>query len=129
MVRISSIWKKKWLKYDIIINRGTGKPVTISCLGDLLITCKGTIGELAFNHVGDVHIARQIMAIRKTDYINLKFLKFFLMSRVDEIQKQAISMISGISREDMLGFYFPLPPLEEQEEIVKKVEELLPLCR
>jgi len=50
------------------------------------------------------------------------------MSRVDEIQKQAKSMIPGSSREDMLGFYFPLPPLEEQEEIVKKVEELLPLC-
>lgn len=112
---------------ELLVNRWTDKPVTISSLGDLLITCKGTIGELAFNHVGDVHIARQIMAIRKTDYINLKFLKFFLMSRVDEIQKQAKSMIPGISREDMLGFYFPLPPLEEQEEIVKKVEELLPL--
>ena len=114
---------------ELIVNRWTDKPVTISSLGDLLITCKGTIGELAFNHVGDVHIARQIMAIRKTDYINLKFLKFFLMSRVDEIQKQAKSMIPGISREDMIGFYFPLPPLEEQEEIVKKVEELLPLCK
>lgn len=114
---------------ELIVNRWTDKPVTISSLGDLLITCKGTIGELAFNHVGDVHIARQIMAIRKTDYINLKFLKFFLMSRVDEIQKQAKSMIHGISREDMLGFYFPLPPLEEQEEIVKKVEELMELCK
>lgn len=38
-------------------------------------------------------------------------------------------MIPGISREDMLGFYFPLPLLEEHEEIVKKVEELLELCK
>ena len=114
---------------ELIVNRWTDKPATISNLGDLLITCKGTIGELAFNNVGNVHIARQIMAIRKTEYINLKFLKFFLMSRIDEIQKQAKSMIPGISRDDMLGFEFPLPPLEEQEEIVKKGEELLPLCK
>lgn len=114
---------------ELIVNRWTDKPATISSLGDLLITCKGTVGELAFNHVGDVHIARQIMAIRKTDFINLRFLKFFLMGRVDEIQKQAKSMIPGISREDMLGFEFPLPPLEEQEAIVEKVEELLPLCK
>ena len=114
---------------ELIVNRWTDKPATISNLGDLLITCKGTIGELAFNNVGNVHIARQIMAIRKTEYINLKFLKFFLMSRIDDIQKQAKSMIPGISRDDMLGFEFPLPPLEEQEEIVKKVEELLSVCK
>ncbi len=59
---------------ELIVNRWTDKPATISNLGDLLITCKGTIGELAFNNVGNVHIARQIMAIRKTEYINLRFL-------------------------------------------------------
>ena len=112
---------------ELIVNRWTDKPATISNLGDLLITCKGTIGELAFNHVGDVHIARQIMAIRKTEYINLKFLKFFLMSRIDEIQKHAKSMIPGISREDMLGFEFPLPPLSVQNAIVAKLEQVLPL--
>lgn len=112
---------------ELIVNRWTDKPATISNLGDLLITCKGTIGELAFNHVGDVHIARQIMAIRKTEYINLKFLKFFLMSRIDEIQKHAKSMIPGISREDMLGFEFPLPPLSIQNAIVAKLEQVLPL--
>ena len=111
----------------LIINRWTDKPATISRLGDLLITCKGTIGELAINHVGDIHIARQIMAIQNTDFISLSFLKFFLISRVDKIQRQAKSMIPGISREDMLGFLFPLPPLAVQNAIVAKLEEVLPL--
>ena len=110
----------------LIINRWTDKPTTISRLGDLLITCKGTIGELAINHVGDIHIARQIMAIQNTDFISLSFLKFFLISRVDKIQRQAKSMIPGISREDMLGFLFPLPPLAVQNAIVAKLEEVLP---
>ncbi|MDL0096154.1 restriction endonuclease subunit S [Campylobacter vicugnae] len=111
----------------LLVNRWTDKPATISRFGDLLITCKGTIGELAINHVGEIHIARQIMAIRNTDFINLSFLKFFLISRVDKIQKQAKSMIPGISREDMLGFLFPLPPLAVQNAIVAKLEEVLPL--
>ena len=46
------------------INRWTEKPQTISVSGDLLITCKGTIGQMAFNTIGEIHIARQIMAIR-----------------------------------------------------------------
>ena len=112
---------------ELIVNRWTDKPVTISNKGDLLITCKGTIGELAFNKVGDVHIARQIMAIRKSNYINLSFLKYFLMCRIDVIQKQAKSMIPGISREVMLNVSFPLPPLAEQKRIVAALEKFMPL--
>ena len=46
------------------INRWTEHPTAISNKGDLLITCKGTIGEMAYNNVGVIHIARQVMAIR-----------------------------------------------------------------
>ena len=112
---------------ELIVNRWTDNPVTISNKGDLLITCKGTIGELAFNKVGDVHIARQIMAIRKSDHIDLSFLKYFLMGRIDVIQKQAKSMIPGISREVMLNVLFPLPPLAEQKRIVAAIEKFMPL--
>lgn len=38
------------------INRWTEHPTTISDKGDLLITCKGTIGEMAYNNVGVIHI-------------------------------------------------------------------------
>ncbi|WP_052700295.1 hypothetical protein [Methylocucumis oryzae] len=47
----------------ININRWTDSPLVVSTVGDLLITCKGTIGKTAFNNIGEVHIARQIMAI------------------------------------------------------------------
>ncbi len=112
---------------ELIVNRWTDNPVTISNKGDLLITCKGTIGELAFNKVGDVHIARQIMAIRKSNLIDLDYLKYFLMGRIDAIQKQAKSMIPGISREVMLNVLFPLPPLAEQKRIVEAIEKFMPL--
>lgn len=108
---------------SLVINRWTPKPVSISKYGDLLITCKGTIGTMAFNTVGDIHIARQVMAISPY-IIDLNFIKFYLMRIVSELDKKAKSIIPGISREDILTASFPLPPLAEQKRIVAKIEEV-----
>ena len=48
----------------ISLVRWTPVPQVITRRGDLLLTCKGTIGEIAHNNFGEAHIARQIMAIR-----------------------------------------------------------------
>ena len=110
---------------SLLVNRWTNHPVTISHIGDLLITCKGTIGEMAFNTIGDLHIARQIMAIN-SHFLDLNYVRFFLMRTVNELEKKAKSIIPGISREDILDALFPIPPLAEQQRIVAKIEELLP---
>ena len=108
----------------LFINRWTDKPITISNKGDLLITCKGTIGTMAYNNVGEIHIARQVMAINSL-FLNLDYIKYFLMRQVYELEKKAKSIIPGISREDVLDSSFPLPPLAEQHRIVEKLEKLL----
>ena len=108
---------------NLIINRWTEAPITISNKGDLLLTCKGTIGSMAFNDIGQIHIARQVMAI--TSYgIDLKYIKCFLQSNLSILEKNANSMIPGISRSTLLGMLFPLPPLKEQQRIVAQIERL-----
>ena len=109
---------------ELLVNRWTENPVTISIKGDLLITCKGTIGQMAFNTIGEIHIARQIMAIRGSK-INLHYLKYFLEAMIRNLQKQAKSMIPGISREVLLNALFPLPPIAEQNRIIERIDGLL----
>ena len=108
---------------NLIKNRWTETPVVISILGDLLITCKGTIGEMSFNTIGDIHIARQIMALRSS-FVNLKYIQYYLTANIQELQKQANSMIPGISRDTLLNALVPLPPLIEQARIVSKIKQL-----
>ncbi|WP_155997297.1 restriction endonuclease subunit S [Streptococcus ruminantium] len=104
-------------------NRYTDKPSVISLKGELLITVKGTIGEMAFNPFEQVHIARQIMAIQSI-YLNLHFLRYLLTYSLPNIKQQAQSMIPGISRENLLHIFTPFLPLAEQQRIVSKISQV-----
>ncbi len=104
-------------KEQIVVNRWTSTPVSMSRRGDLLLTCKGTIGALAVNQIGDVHIARQIMSIRPI-LLNVEYMKLFFQYYVQHLQKAAQGLIPGISRVDVLDILMPIVPLREQKEIV-----------
>lgn len=104
---------------NLIVNRWTQTPVTVSEEGDLLITCKGTIGTMAFNNIGSIHIARQIMAIHSKD-VDLHYLKLYFELNIGTLESQANSMIPGISREVVLNSLVPIPPLQEQIKTEKQ---------
>lgn len=115
-----------FIKGKLLLNRWTTSPTSVSHYGDLLITCKGTVGTMAYNQIGDIHIARQIMAI-SSKYMYLPYIQYFLEYMVPNLEKQAHSIIPGISRDVLLNLPIPLPPLAEQRRIVAKIEELMPL--
>ena len=109
-------------KGKVLINRWTTSPKSISIKNDILLTCKGTVGELAINNHDKIHIARQIMAIRIFVNINLQYIKLFFESKILEIKKSADGLIPGISRDDILSLNIPLPPLAEQCRIVQAIK-------
>lgn len=106
----------------LIVNRWTDTPVVISHVDDLLITCKGTIGEMAYNKIGNIHIARQVMALNTP--MNIAYIEIYLKSKIETLQAQAKSMIPGISRTDIENALIPIPPLEEQKQIVNRIHQI-----
>ncbi len=109
---------------EIIINRWTSSPTSIANKGDLLITCKGTVGKMAYLHVDKAHIARQIMGITAKKNLKLSYLKYILEILVVHLSAQAKGMIPGIKREDILNADIPLPPLDVQKKVVAECEKV-----
>ena len=109
----------------INITRWTTKPLVISKRGDILISCKGTIGEVVTNVIGEIHIARQFMAIQTLPKVFAGYIELYIKSIVNNIKRNARGVIPGISREDILQREIALPPLEEQKRIVIEVEKWL----
>ena len=106
----------------ISLVRWTTVPQVITRRGDLLLTCKGTIGEIAHNNFGEAHIARQIMAIRNIYSLNIDFLALCIEYSMTKIKQAAKGLIPGISREDILNLVIPIPPIKEQENICNKLK-------
>jgi len=107
---------------DLVINRWTKIPKVIAQKGDLLVTCKGTIGNMLICKHDECHIARQIMVIRNICGLNTEFLQYALSFYILKITDAARGIIPGISREDLLELVLPCPPLSEQEHIVSAIE-------
>ena len=112
----------------LIKNRWTDTPIVISVLGDLLITCKGTIGEMEINTIGENHIDRQIIAY-SSSFEDLNNIQYYLSANLQVLQRQANSMIPGISRGTLLNAIVPLPPLMEQARIVAIIKHLASIMR
>ena len=99
--------------------------------GDIFFTSVGTLGRsCVYDGSKNICFQRSVSVI-KTEIFN-KFLKYCLDAPY--IQFFILDNATGTAQK---GFYLnqlakliiPLPPLEEQEEIVKKVEELLSVCK
>ena len=113
------------VKRSLFITRWTTKPVVISQKNDILISCKGTIGEVIRNTIGDIHIARQFMALRNNSIVDTNYIELYIRAILERIKSDARGVIPGISREDILCREILLPPLNEQKRIVLEASKLI----
>ena len=94
--------------------------------GTLLMSFKLTIGRLAITSKECVH-NEAIISIYPKQYL----LRDYLMNALDalDLEKNVKSAIKGktLNSKSLANIFIPIPPLEEQEKIVKKIEELFEL--
>ena len=109
---------------NIIVSRWTDSGRVFAYRGDLLLTCKGTIGEMAVLYAPKAHIARQIMAIRSTGTIEIMYIKLVLDSLISTLKEKSKGLIPGITRSDILDSMLPLPSNTEQKRIITCIENL-----
>lgn len=110
----------------VVVTRWTTEPRCIANTGDILLVCKGSgYGKTVMCDIEEAHIARQIMAIKHTDYMVMKYFRYYLWANIMLIKKNGQGVIPGIDRKSVQTMLFPLPPVAEQKRIVEKIEEML----
>lgn len=101
--------------------------------GDIIVSCAGTIGETYVmpNNIELGIINQALMRMNIVDSIDTDyFLKYFDHILKKDAQKQSKgSAIKNIPPFNIFKkMLMPFPPIEEQQRIVKKLKQLLPLC-
>ena len=116
------------LPEGVLINRWTEIPRCIANKGDVLLVCKGSgYGKVAMCDIEEAHIARQIMALKKTDLLDMRYILYYLVANFSYLKGKGQGLIPGVDRKSVLNMIFPLPPLAEQKRITQKIDELLSL--
>lgn len=100
--------------------------------GDLLVCEGGEAGRAAiWEEEYDICFQNHIHRIRPYSFVNSKFLFHFFnhlnLSGQINLYRKGMG-ISNISSKSLSSIKTPLPPLNEQEQIVAKLEELMSFC-
>ncbi|KZD27686.1 restriction endonuclease subunit S [Bacillus cereus] len=107
----------------LYIERWTDTPAVIGRKGDIILSVKGTIGEALILEEEEVHLSRQVMALRTTEKACNKYVFYFIKYYVNRLKEKAKGLIPGIIREDILSVEMPLYSIEKQKEIVVLLEK------
>jgi type I restriction enzyme S subunit len=92
--------------------------------GNLIACTRMGLGKIVYNSI-DVAINQDLRALILSKIINKWYVYYFYLT-LNFNGKGAT--VKGISIESLSNALLPLPTLKEQKRIVKRIEELLPLC-
>ena len=98
--------------------------------GDIIVSCAGTIGETYImpDDIEQGIINQALMRVTLAEGVNRKFFQYYFDANLKKSAQNESngSAIKNIPPFDVMkNWYFPIPPLEEQERIVEKIENIL----
>ena len=99
--------------------------------GDIILArYGGSLGKVFWAETGAYNVALAKVIIKYPELINKKYLYYYYLADLyqSKVKNGNRSAQAGFSKDDLDDLPFPLPPIEEQQRIVDKIEELLPLC-
>lgn len=102
----------------------------ISQKGDILFTTEAPMGNVAIADLDTYSAGQRVITFQKypqTDWVNNKFYYYYIMSEWFqlELQRQKTgSTVDGIKAEKLMRFPIPVPPINEQQRIVERIESL-----
>lgn len=101
------------------------QPIKIAEEGDILISVRAPVGPVNMNNL-KCCIGRGLTAIRCKDNVINWFIFWYLRSMEAELASLGSgSTFGAITRNDLVNFQIPLPPIEVQKRIASKLQELM----
>ena len=97
----------------------------------ILVSINGTIGNIAFYNMEKIILGKSACFFNLLNDIDINYMKYIIKSNhfyTYTKQYSTGSTIQNVSLKSIKNFPIPLPPLAEQERIVKKIDELMALC-
>lgn len=103
----------------------------ITLKGDILLARYGaSVGKVFKAEYGAYNVAMaKVIKLYSSSLIDNKYLYYFYKSSLyqDLVLNNSRSAQAGFNKDDLETLYFPLPPIQEQQRIVDRVEELMEL--
>jgi len=88
--------------------------------GDILMSVRAPVGPINFS-TQQICIGRGLAAIRSSEMIDKDFLFYFLLYKQSEISGNTGAVFDSINKDQIASIQVPLPSIEKQGEIVKKL--------
>lgn len=98
---------------------------------DILISCSGSVGRCCLISDDNCYVMVRSAAMIHCLRMNSKYIMYaiqspYIQAQIDELKKQSVQ--ANLFQSAIASLLVPIPPIEEQQRIVDKLEALLPLC-